>query len=66
MDSIDKRILRLLQEDASMPLAEIAERVHLSQTPCWRRIQKLKAGGDRKSTRLNSSHVKRSRMPSSA
>src|SRR5687767_9732586 len=45
MDSIDKRILKLLQEDASLPLATLAERVGLSQTPCWRRIQKLKAAG---------------------
>jgi Lrp/AsnC family transcriptional regulator len=45
MDSIDKRILKLLQEDASLPLAELSERVGLSQTPCWRRIQKLKDSG---------------------
>lgn len=45
MDSIDKRILKLLQEDASLPLAELSERVGLSQTPCWRRIQKLKEAG---------------------
>ncbi len=45
MDSIDKHILNLLQEDASMPLAELSERIGLSQTPCWRRIQKLKEAG---------------------
>ena len=45
MDSIDKRILKLLQEDAALPLAELSERVGLSQTPCWRRIQKLKEAG---------------------
>lgn len=45
MDSIDKRILKLLQEDASLPLATLSERVGLSQTPCWRRIQKLKESG---------------------
>jgi Lrp/AsnC family transcriptional regulator len=45
MDSIDKRILKLLQEDASLPLSELSERVGLSQTPCWRRIQKLKESG---------------------
>ncbi|HWI35361.1 MAG TPA: Lrp/AsnC family transcriptional regulator [Burkholderiales bacterium] len=45
MDSIDRRILKLLQEDASLPLAALAERVGLSPTPCWRRIQKLKAAG---------------------
>jgi Lrp/AsnC family transcriptional regulator len=35
----------LLQADASLPLAELASRVHLSPTPCWRRIQKLQAAG---------------------
>jgi Lrp/AsnC family transcriptional regulator len=43
MDSIDKRILQLLQEDANMPLEDLARRVNLSSTPCWRRVQKLKA-----------------------
>jgi len=41
MDATDRRILELLQKDATMPLAEIARRVGLSSTPCWRRIQKL-------------------------
>jgi Lrp/AsnC family transcriptional regulator len=45
MDSIDKDILKILQQDAETPLAAIAERVHLSTTPCWRRIQKLRANG---------------------
>jgi Lrp/AsnC family transcriptional regulator len=45
MDAIDRRILELLQADAEMPLATIAERVHLSPTPCWRRIQKLRTAG---------------------
>lgn len=45
MDATDKRILEILQEDADTPLATIAERVHLSPTPCWRRIQKLRAAG---------------------
>lgn len=35
----------MLQEDADTPLAAIAAEVHLSQTPCWRRIQKLRAAG---------------------
>ena len=42
----DRRILELLQEDASLSSAQIAERVGLSQSPCWRRIQRLKDGGD--------------------
>ena len=41
MDATDRQILELLQRDATMPLAEIARRVGLSSTPCWRRIQKL-------------------------
>lgn len=41
MDQTDREILACLQEDATMPVAEIARRVGLSSTPCWRRIQKL-------------------------
>ncbi|MBI4182986.1 MAG: Lrp/AsnC family transcriptional regulator [Proteobacteria bacterium] len=41
MDEIDRKILACLQEDAAVPLAEVARRVGLSPTPCWRRIQKL-------------------------
>ena len=42
MDRIDKQILMILQQDASLPVADIARKVGLSVTPCWRRIQKLK------------------------
>lgn len=45
MDAVDKKILALVQEDATMPITEIAERVHLSHTPCWRRIQRLEEQG---------------------
>jgi len=45
MDAIDRRILQLLQEDASLALEELARRVNLSSTPCWRRVQKLKETG---------------------
>ncbi len=45
MDKKDKLILALLQEDASLPVAEIAEKVGLSRTPCWRRIQQLEEKG---------------------
>ena len=41
MDSTDRKILAIVQEDASLAVAEVASRVNLSQTPCWRRIQKL-------------------------
>ena len=45
MDDKDKKILTLLQEDAMMPVAEVAGHVGLSTTPCWRRIQKLEEEG---------------------
>lgn len=45
MDSTDLKILAILQEDASHSVAEVAARVNLSQTPCWRRIQRLEASG---------------------
>jgi Lrp/AsnC family transcriptional regulator len=45
VDLIDRKILDLLQHDATLSIAEIGERVGLSQTPCWKRIQKLEAGG---------------------
>lgn len=45
LDIYDRRILSILQEDCSLPLAEIASRVGLSQTPCWRRIRKLETAG---------------------
>ena len=45
MDRTDLKILTILQEDSSLPVAEVAARVNLSQTPCWRRIQKLEAQG---------------------
>jgi len=45
LDRTDRRILAILQEDASIPVAEVASRVGLSQTPCWRRIQRLRSEG---------------------
>lgn len=45
LDAYDQRILALLQEDAGLSTAEIAERIGLSQSPCWRRIQRLKDEG---------------------
>jgi len=43
IDAIDRKILRVLQEDASLSVAEIGERVGLSSTPCWKRIQRMEA-----------------------
>ncbi len=45
MDSTDLKILAILQGDSSLAVAEVAARVNLSQTPCWRRIQRLEASG---------------------
>ncbi|MFG6466976.1 Lrp/AsnC family transcriptional regulator [Roseateles sp. BYS87W] len=45
LDSIDLRILDLLQQDATLQIADIAAQVGLSATPCWRRIQRLKDAG---------------------
>jgi Lrp/AsnC family transcriptional regulator len=45
MDNFDKHILSLLQQNASMSLAEISDKIGLSQTPCWRRIQQLEQSG---------------------
>ncbi len=45
MDEIDRQLLDLLQHDATLSIAQMAERVGLSATPCWKRIQKLEAQG---------------------
>src|SRR5262249_33805530 len=45
MDAIDRKILALLQQDASHSVAEIGNLVGLSSTPCWKRIQRLEADG---------------------
>src|ERR1700761_419944 len=45
LDPVDARILDLVQQDASLSVAEIAERVGLSPSPCWRRIKRLEDAG---------------------
>ena len=45
MDAIDHKILRALQSDARISHQELAERVGLSQTPCWKRVRRLEDGG---------------------
>lgn len=45
MDNTDRQILEILQQDASLSNAELAQRVHLSPSSCLRRVQKLKAEG---------------------
>src|SRR6202048_2608824 len=45
IDAIDRKILRVLQEDASLSVADIGDRVGLSSTPCWKRIQRMEGEG---------------------
>jgi Lrp/AsnC family transcriptional regulator len=45
VDRIDRNILKILQDDSTIPIAEIGRRIGLSTTPCWRRIQTLEETG---------------------
>ena len=45
MDQIDRQILMQLQHNAAQPVADIARKVGLSVTPCWRRIQRMEETG---------------------
>ena len=45
LSPVDIRILEYIQKDASLSTGELAERVGLSQSPCWRRLQRLKDDG---------------------
>jgi len=45
LDVTDRKILALLQQNAETPLADLAQAVNLSSTPCWRRIQRLREHG---------------------
>ncbi len=45
MDTIDRKILAVLQDNAALSAAEIGARVGLSSTPCWKRIQRLETDG---------------------
>ena len=45
MDNMDLKILRVLQEDCSLSVTEVAQRVGLSTSPCWKRINKLQTDG---------------------
>lgn len=45
LDEMDIKILRILQEDCTRPVADIGKEVGLSTTPCWRRIQKMDEAG---------------------
>ena len=45
LDLFDRKILAILQEDATVAVADIAERIGLSATPCWKRIKRLEREG---------------------
>lgn len=45
LDKLDRKILRVLQENATLSTAELAEQVGLSQAPCWRRIRRMEEAG---------------------
>jgi len=45
LDLIDRKIVAELMRDATLPIAQIADKAGLSQTPAWKRIQKLEASG---------------------
>lgn len=55
LDRLDRRILSILQEDATLAIAELAGQVGLSTTPCWKRVKRLEREGviDRRVTILN-------------
>ncbi len=45
LDNIDAKILHVIQNDAALSVAEIAEQVGLSSSPCWRRIKRMEEEG---------------------
>lgn len=45
MDIVDKRILSILQRDATISISELSEQVNLSTTPCWKRVKRLEEEG---------------------
>ncbi len=59
MDQFDKKILALIQHDATISVAEIADQVGLSSTPCWRRLQNLEKSGvvEARVAKLNASSL---------
>ena len=45
LQNIDIKILSVLQHDAAISTSDLAQQVHLSQSPCWRRVNKLEESG---------------------
>ena len=61
LDNLDMKTSTILQEDSTLPVAEIGKKVGLSTTPCWRRIRKLEQDGmiERRVALLNPKSVGR-------
>lgn len=59
LDPTDAKILDLIQKDAALSVADIAERVGLSSSPCWRRIKRMEEAGviERRVTLLNTKQL---------
>lgn len=45
LDAVDRTLLRLLQKDATLSLAELSDAVNLTTTPCWKRLKRLEDDG---------------------
>ncbi|PSW18821.1 Lrp/AsnC family transcriptional regulator [Photobacterium sanctipauli] len=45
LDKTDRTLLRMLQQDGTLALAELAEAVNLTTTPCWKRLKRLEESG---------------------
>ena len=60
IDELDARILDLIQQDAGLSVAEIAERVGLSSSPCWRRIKRLEDAGKKPADQVSNRTTARS------
>ncbi|KXI23072.1 Lrp/AsnC family transcriptional regulator [Photobacterium sanguinicancri] len=45
IDQVDRTLLRLLQQDGTLSLAELADKVNLTTTPCWKRLKRLEENG---------------------
>lgn len=45
LDNIDAKILHVIQKDAALSVADIADKVGLSSSPCWRRIKRMEEDG---------------------
>ncbi len=45
LDRVDKKLLQLLQQDATLSLADLAEAVNLTTTPCWKRLKRMEEVG---------------------